>query len=194
MAEELRSRAGGDSRVGLLEPEITAGRGGVPAVPPAYAAIDLGTNNCRLLIARPADDSFRVIDSFSRIIRLGEGIASTGRIGQAAIDRAIGALSICSEKIHTKGALRLRTIATEACRAADNADAFLGRVAEETGIDDGGDSGAGALLAGFAGRGHIRFESEQMLGLWWTHLPEPSMPLSGADPLPARRFCRRGDP
>jgi exopolyphosphatase/guanosine-5'-triphosphate,3'-diphosphate pyrophosphatase len=135
MAEELRSRAGGDSRVGLLEPEITAGRGGAPAVPPAYAAIDLGTNNCRLLIARPADDSFRVIDSFSRIIRLGEGIASTGRIGQAAIDRAIGALSICSEKIHTKGALRLRTIATEACRAADNADAFLGRVAEETGIE-----------------------------------------------------------
>jgi exopolyphosphatase/guanosine-5'-triphosphate,3'-diphosphate pyrophosphatase len=135
MSEELRSRANGESRVGLLEPGVVGGRARAAGTTPAYAAIDLGTNNCRLLIARPADDSFRVIDSFSRIIRLGEGIASTGRIGQAAIDRAIGALSICSDKIQTKGALRLRTIATEACRAAENADAFLGRVAAETGIE-----------------------------------------------------------
>jgi exopolyphosphatase/pppGpp-phosphohydrolase len=73
-----------------------------------YAALDLGTNNCRLLIASPAGDSFRVVDSFSRIIRLGEGISATGSISEAAIERAIGALSICSDKIRYRKAKRLR--------------------------------------------------------------------------------------
>ncbi len=89
-----------------------------------YAALDLGTNNCRLLIACPTADGFRVINSFSRIIRLGEGISSTGSISDAAIERAIAALSICSDKIRFRKARRLRLIATEACRAADNADSF----------------------------------------------------------------------
>src|SRR3954451_12218134 len=99
-----------------------------------YAALDLGTNNCRLLIASPAGDGFRVVDSFSRIIRLGEGIAATGSISEAAIDRAVAALSICSDKIRYRKANRLRLIATEACRAADNAESFRARVASETGI------------------------------------------------------------
>jgi exopolyphosphatase / guanosine-5'-triphosphate,3'-diphosphate pyrophosphatase len=99
-----------------------------------YAALDLGTNNCRLLIACPTGDSFRVIDSFSRIIRLGEGVSATGCISEAAIDRAISALSICRDKIDAKRANRLRMIATEACRAASNADRFRDRVAAETGI------------------------------------------------------------
>ena len=99
-----------------------------------YAALDLGTNNCRLLIASPAGDGFRVVDSFSRIIRLGEGISATGSISEAAIDRAIAALSICSDKIRYRRARRLRLIATEACRAAANADSFRDRVAAETGI------------------------------------------------------------
>ena len=99
-----------------------------------YAALDLGTNNCRLLIACPAGDGFRVVDSFSRIIRLGEGISATGSISEAAIDRAIAALSICSDKIRYRKARRLRLIATEACRAAANADSFRDRVAAETGI------------------------------------------------------------
>src|SRR3954454_22462953 len=99
-----------------------------------YAALDLGTNNCRLLIACPSGDGFRVIDSFSRIIRLGEGISSTGRISDAAIGRAIAALSICRDKMHSKKAQRLRLIATEACRAASNADSFRDQVASETGI------------------------------------------------------------
>src|SRR6476620_8974355 len=98
------------------------------------AALDLGTNNCRLLIASPAGDSFRVVDSLWRIIRLGEGISGTGSISEAAIDRAIAALSICSDKIRYRKAHRLRLIATEACRAADNADSFRARVASETGI------------------------------------------------------------
>src|SRR3954467_14263791 len=99
-----------------------------------YAALDLGTNNCRLLIASPAGDGFRMVDSFSRIIRLGEGISATGSISEAAIDRAIAALSICSDKIRYRKAKRLRLIATEACRAAANADNFRDRVAAETGI------------------------------------------------------------
>src|SRR3989442_506886 len=99
-----------------------------------YAALDLGTNNCRLLIASPAGDGFRVVDSFSRIIRLGEAISATGSISEAAIERAIAALSICSDKIRFRKARRLRLIATEACRAADNADRFRERVAAETGI------------------------------------------------------------
>lgn len=99
-----------------------------------YAALDLGTNNCRLLIACPTGDGFRVVDSFSRIIRLGEGISATGCISEAAIERAIAALSICRDKIHSKKAKRLRLIATEACRAASNAEGFRDRVAAETGI------------------------------------------------------------
>jgi exopolyphosphatase/guanosine-5'-triphosphate,3'-diphosphate pyrophosphatase len=99
-----------------------------------YAALDLGTNNCRLLIACPTGDGFRVVDSFSRIIRLGEGISATGCISEPAIERAIAALSICRDKIQSKKAKRLRLIATEACRAASNADGFRDRVAAETGI------------------------------------------------------------
>ncbi len=99
-----------------------------------YAALDLGTNNCRLLIACPSGDSFRVVDSFSRIIRLGEGVSVTGCISEAAIDRAIAALSVCRDKIQARKAKRLRLIATEACRAASNADGFRDRVAAETGI------------------------------------------------------------
>jgi exopolyphosphatase / guanosine-5'-triphosphate,3'-diphosphate pyrophosphatase len=100
-----------------------------------YAALDLGTNNCRLLIACPTSDGFRVVDSFSRIIRLGEGVSATGCISEAAIERAIAALSICRDKINLRRARRLRLIATEACRAASNAEGFRSRVAAETGIE-----------------------------------------------------------
>ncbi|WOH84775.1 Ppx/GppA phosphatase family protein [Bradyrhizobium sp. BEA-2-5] len=100
-----------------------------------YAALDLGTNNCRLLIACPTHDGFRVVDSFSRIIRLGEGVSATGCISEAAIERAIAALAICSDKIRYRKARRLRLIATEACRAAGNAESFRARVAAETGIE-----------------------------------------------------------
>jgi len=134
----------GDTRLrDGLEPRVSpagsaaAGSGaanGLAPGPGVYAALDLGTNNCRLLIACPAGDGFRVVDSFSRIIRLGEGISATGRISEAAIDRAITALSICRDKIQSRKARRLRLIATEACRAASNADGFMDRVAAETGI------------------------------------------------------------
>ena len=102
---------------------------------PTYAALDLGTNNCRLLVARPAGDGFRVIDAFSRIIRLGEGVSASGILSEAAIERALEALAICRNKMRNRGVTRARLIATEACRAAGNGDVFLGRVAEELGLE-----------------------------------------------------------
>ncbi|CAN5148936.1 Ppx/GppA phosphatase family protein [soil metagenome] len=99
-----------------------------------YAAIDLGTNNCRLLIARPDDDGFVVVDAFSRIVRLGEGLAATGRLSEAAIDRAISALSVCAAKLRRRRVTLARSVATEACRRAANGNAFVRRVYDETGI------------------------------------------------------------
>jgi exopolyphosphatase/guanosine-5'-triphosphate,3'-diphosphate pyrophosphatase len=100
-----------------------------------YAALDLGTNNCRLLVARPSGDSFRVVDAFSRIIRLGEGISASGRLSEAAIDRALAALAICRDKMKNKGVTRARLIATEACRAAANGEDFRARVAGALGLE-----------------------------------------------------------
>ena len=100
----------------------------------AYAAIDLGTNNCRLLIARPKDENFVVIDAFSRVVRLGEGLAQTGKLSQEAMDRAVGALRICSDKLKKRNVHLARSVATEACRRASNGEAFIDRVRDETGI------------------------------------------------------------
>jgi exopolyphosphatase/guanosine-5'-triphosphate,3'-diphosphate pyrophosphatase len=99
-----------------------------------YAALDLGTNNCRLLIARPAGDGFVVIDAFSRIVRLGEGLARTGRLSDAAMGRAIAALSVCAEKLRRRNVTLVRSVATEACRRASNGAEFVARVLAETGI------------------------------------------------------------
>lgn len=99
------------------------------------AALDLGTNNCRLLVARPDGDGFRVIDAFSRIVRLGEGLGKTGALGPQAIDRTIDALRVCASKMRRRRVTRFRAVATEACRQADNGDAFLKTVERETGLD-----------------------------------------------------------
>lgn len=99
-----------------------------------YAALDLGSNNCRLLVARPAPDGFRIIDAFSRIVRLGEGVAATGRLSDAAIGRTIRALKVCAAKMRRDGVTRSRAVATEACRKARNCGAFLDQVRRETGI------------------------------------------------------------
>src|SRR4051794_38062026 len=100
-----------------------------------YAAIDLGTNNCRLLVARPSGDSFRVIDAFSRIVRLGEGLGASGRLNDAAMNRAVDALAVCAQKMRDRKVDRARLIATEACRAAVNGASFIQRVGRETGLD-----------------------------------------------------------
>ena len=101
----------------------------------AYAALDLGTNNCRLLVARPSPRGFRVIDAFSRIIRLGEGVAATRQLSQEAIERTLDALKICAAKMRRHRVERAGLIATEACRLAENAPQFLGRVRSETTLD-----------------------------------------------------------
>jgi exopolyphosphatase/guanosine-5'-triphosphate,3'-diphosphate pyrophosphatase len=106
-----------------------------PAPRPAYAALDLGTNNCRLLVARPSRRGFKVIDAFSRIIRLGEGVSTSGRLSEPAIERTIEALHICAGKIKRHRVVRAGLIATEACRLAANAPEFLERARAETGLD-----------------------------------------------------------
>lgn len=103
---------------------------------PLYAALDLGTNNCRLLIAQPTrPGQFRVVDAFSRIVRLGEGLGASGRLSAEAMDRSIEALKICASKLRTRNIRRSRLIATEAARAASNGESFLQRVQEETGLE-----------------------------------------------------------
>jgi exopolyphosphatase/guanosine-5'-triphosphate,3'-diphosphate pyrophosphatase len=99
-----------------------------------YGAIDLGTNNCRLLIARPSDGGFTVIDAFSRIVRLGEGLSRTGELSKEAMDRAVAALGICAEKLRRRNVSLSRSVATEACRRAINGGEFAARVRDQTGI------------------------------------------------------------
>jgi len=107
-----------------------------------YAALDLGTNNCRLLIARPerrqrrrATEALRIVDAFSRIVRLGEGLGRNGRISEAAIERTLEALQICRDKMESRGVTRARLVATQACRTAANGDEFTARARERTGLE-----------------------------------------------------------
>ena len=102
--------------------------------PRAYAALDLGTNNCRLLIAAPTPRGFRVLEAFSRIVRLGEGLTLTGRLDGAAMERALAALRICADRIRKRGVPHVRAVATQACRSAANGGDFLARVEAETGL------------------------------------------------------------
>ena len=132
----------------MAQSESGPGAGGSPRVterwgggrpPVCYGALDLGTNNCRLLIAAPdreaADGSgFRVVEAFSRIVRLGEGLSLTGRLDEAAIGRAIAALRICADKVRRRRAVKVEAVATQACRAAANGAEFVDRVEAETGL------------------------------------------------------------
>lgn len=113
-------------------------RRGVRALAPdehIYAALDLGTNNCRLLVARPSRRGFIVIDAFSRVIKLGEGVTRSGALSEQAMDRTIDALKVCADKMIRRGVQRSRLIATEACRIARNAEEFVARVRTETGLN-----------------------------------------------------------
>ena len=104
------------------------------AARPAFAALDLGTNNCRLLVACPTGQGFRVLDSFSRIVRLGEGLQQSGRLSPGGMERAMLALHACADRLARRPAVRVRAIATEACRRAANAPAFLSLVRHQTGL------------------------------------------------------------
>ena len=129
-----RHAAGTYTREGYLtldiapHPELRAGNA-------VYAALDLGSNNCRLLVAKPEPSGFRVIDAFSRIVRLGEGVAETGRLSDAAMARTLSALDVCAGKLRRRGVTRFRGVATAACRLAGNCDAFLARASAEAGLD-----------------------------------------------------------
>ncbi len=102
--------------------------------PPCYAALDLGTNNCRLLIATPSTSGFRVVEAYSRIVRLGEGLSQSGRLSDEAMERALAALKVSGEKVRRRRVVKFRAIATQACRMAENGQAFVNRVANETGV------------------------------------------------------------
>lgn len=99
-----------------------------------YGALDLGTNNCRLLLARPSRRGFRVVDAFSRIIRLGEGVSQSGQLSDAAMRRTMDALRVCAAKLARNDVVRARCVATEACRIASNGRDFLRRVEHEVGL------------------------------------------------------------
>ena len=124
-------RVGGDAV--MAKPALRYGQGRFP-VRRTFAALDLGTNNCRMLIARPDQDGFFVVDAFSRIVRLGEGLGASGRLSDAAMDRGVAALAICAEKLVRRGVDLSRSVATEACRRAANGAEFADRVRRETGI------------------------------------------------------------
>lgn len=121
------------SEAGNASPQNTK-RGGGRRTAERYAAIDLGTNNCRLLIVAPKGRELRVIDAYSCIVRLGEGLSSSGKLSENAIERAIEALKVCAEKISRREVTHMRCIATQACRGAANGSAFLDRVKVETGL------------------------------------------------------------
>jgi exopolyphosphatase/guanosine-5'-triphosphate,3'-diphosphate pyrophosphatase len=112
------------------------GAGAPEAGGPLLAVLDLGTNNCRLLIAHPAaGDSFRVVDSFSRIVRLGEGVTATGLLSDAALDRTIAALKVCAQRIAKHGVVHVRAVATQAARLAANREVLVARARAEAGIE-----------------------------------------------------------
>ncbi|KRB49822.1 exopolyphosphatase [Rhizobium sp. Root708] len=139
------ARSGGDNRTAeapgrTQRPAERDQQRSTPAQHPwpdeLYAALDLGTNNCRLLIAQPTrPGQFRVVDAFSRIVRLGEGLAASGRLSDDAMDRAVDALRVCASKLKNREIRRMRLIATEACRQASNGAEFLERVVTETGLE-----------------------------------------------------------
>ncbi|MBN9508096.1 MAG: Ppx/GppA family phosphatase [Alphaproteobacteria bacterium] len=118
----------------MLESAMTASTERARTGAPAYAALDLGTNNCRLLVATPSPAGFRVLDSFSRIVRLGEGLHDSGRLNPTAMDRALAALHGCAARLARRPVRGLRAVATEACRRAANGPEFLARVRAETGL------------------------------------------------------------
>ena len=134
VAARVRLNAPADGLLAAAEGKNDTGASARPLPPSIYGALDLGTNNCRLLIAKPSRRGFLVIDAFSRIIRLGEGVLSSGKLSEAAMSRTIEALKVCAEKMSRRMVTRSRLIATEACRIAANNGEFIDRVRRDTGL------------------------------------------------------------
>jgi exopolyphosphatase/guanosine-5'-triphosphate,3'-diphosphate pyrophosphatase len=130
----LRRPHGGTKLPPGAQPQRSRGTAGLTRRSRTYGALDLGTNNCRLLIARPSPDGFVVVDAYSRVVRLGEGLLDSGRLSDAAMDRTVAALAACAEKLGRRDVRLTRNVATEACRRAANGVSFVERVYAETGI------------------------------------------------------------
>ena len=159
-----------------------------------FAAIDLGTNNCRLLVGLPTGDGFRVVDSFSRAVRLGEGLHEHGRLGPHAMDRTLSALAAINSRLERRPIRRVRAVATEACRQATNGRDFLARALAETGLDFDLIStreeaaltleSCAPLLRG-SGRRALLFDiGGGSTELAWVRLDGPEPELIGYDSLP----------
>jgi exopolyphosphatase/guanosine-5'-triphosphate,3'-diphosphate pyrophosphatase len=124
------------SGTGRTAPPRGGGRSTPRSRAPLFAALDLGTNNCRMLIAAPDDErGLRVVDGYSRIVRLGEGLAHTGRLSETAMSRAYQALTACAQRIEARAPVAVGCVATQACRAASNGERFLERVRKDLGLD-----------------------------------------------------------
>ncbi|MCF2904045.1 Ppx/GppA family phosphatase [Octadecabacter sp. CECT 8868] len=99
-----------------------------------YAALDLGTNSCRMLIAQPKGSQFHVVDSFSKSVQLGHGLEQTGKLSRASMARTVNAMRVCRQKLQRHNVTNLRLVATEACRRARNSQFFINQVKRETGL------------------------------------------------------------
>jgi len=134
VAARARSNAPANGLAAAAEGNNDTGAPARVPAPPIYAALDLGTNNCRLLVAKPSRRGFLVIDAFSRIIRLGEGVLNSGQLSEAAMSRTLEALKVCADKMRRRAVTRSRLIATEACRIAANRNEFIARARGEAGL------------------------------------------------------------
>ncbi len=128
-----------DKRTGPAHSAVTsrpvqAPRQSRPSSPPLYAALDLGTNSCRMLIARPKGTQFEVVDSFSKAVELGTGLKTSGVLSHRPMQRTLQALRICRSKLEHHRVGNMRLVATEACRRARNGNDFMRRVRNETGL------------------------------------------------------------
>jgi exopolyphosphatase/guanosine-5'-triphosphate,3'-diphosphate pyrophosphatase len=122
------------AQVGAFPKPVERPASPIPDPADLYAALDLGTNSCRMLIAQPKGSQFHVVDSFSKSVQLGQGLEASGRLSRAAIARTVGALRICERKLAKHAVRRMRLVATEACRRARNGRDFLRLVERETGL------------------------------------------------------------
>ncbi len=122
------------SRRAAAIPKTVEPAGASPVSREPYAALDLGTNSCRMLIARAEGDQLRVIDSFSKAVQLGAGLEASGSLSRISVKRTVQALRVCRRKLEQHGVTRMRLVATEACRRARNGNAFINQVRRETGL------------------------------------------------------------
>ena len=131
MAHDLTESAQESVALTLLRP---GGPESAAKDPTLYAALDLGTNSCRMLIATPDSGRLRVVDAFAKSVRLGAGLERTGHLSRGAIGRTLAALEVCAEKLARYRVASARLVATEACRRARNGSQFLAVVARQTGL------------------------------------------------------------